>query len=251
MCKVDKCLYCKIHVYVYPKNRNMDKHIILPTWILSWFTLLNFWVLRCRNCNLAHISAYYMFDISPTTKLWLYLHPIDFVDVRRAIPQVCYKLLQTCSAVSKIQLHIYRYATPQATYINTSCWMTISVYWFKSNGWQFHDVIKWKHFLIYWHLCGEFTDHRNFDVFFDLCLNKRLSKHWWGWWFEKPSCPLWRPLINVVNSWTQFDFRLFALTIKPNVLAVAHAVCSENCMRWQFIIFEGQVMILFLILLIV
>ena len=25
---------------------------------------------------------------------------------------------------------------------------------------------------------------RSFDVFFDLRLNKRLSKQWWGWWFE-------------------------------------------------------------------
>ena len=33
---------------------------------------------------------------------------------------------------------------------------------------------------------------RSFDVFFDLYLNKRLSKQWRGWWFETPSCPLWR-----------------------------------------------------------
>ena len=43
-------------------------------------------------------------------------------------------------------------------------------------------------------LCGEFTGPRwipaqrpvtrSFDVFFDLRLNKRLSKQWWGWWFE-------------------------------------------------------------------
>ena len=33
---------------------------------------------------------------------------------------------------------------------------------------------------------------RSFDVFFDLRLNKRLSKQWWGWWFETPSCSLWR-----------------------------------------------------------
>ena len=32
---------------------------------------------------------------------------------------------------------------------------------------------------------------RSFDVFFDLRLNKRLSKQWWGWWFETPSRPLW------------------------------------------------------------
>ena len=52
------------------------------------------------------------------------------------------------------------------------------------------------------HLCGEFTGPgefstqrpvtRSFDVYFDLCPNKRLSKQSWGWWFETPSCPLWR-----------------------------------------------------------
>ena len=43
---------------------------------------------------------------------------------------------------------------------------------------------------------GEFPAQRpvtgSFDIFFDLHLNKRSSKHWWGWWFETPSCPLWR-----------------------------------------------------------
>ena len=33
---------------------------------------------------------------------------------------------------------------------------------------------------------------RSFDVFFDLRLNKRLSKQSWGWWFETPLCSLWR-----------------------------------------------------------
>ena len=33
---------------------------------------------------------------------------------------------------------------------------------------------------------------RSFDVFFDLHLNKRLSKQSWGWWFETPSRSLWR-----------------------------------------------------------
>ena len=43
---------------------------------------------------------------------------------------------------------------------------------------------------------GEFPTHRpvtrSFDVFFDLRLDKRLSKQSWGWWFETLSCPLWR-----------------------------------------------------------
>ena len=33
---------------------------------------------------------------------------------------------------------------------------------------------------------------RNFDIFIDLRLNKRLSKQLWGWWFETPSRPLSR-----------------------------------------------------------
>ena len=33
---------------------------------------------------------------------------------------------------------------------------------------------------------------RSVDVFFDLRLNKRLSKQSWGWWFETPLRPLWR-----------------------------------------------------------
>ena len=32
----------------------------------------------------------------------------------------------------------------------------------------------------------------SFDVFFDLRLNKRLSKQSWGWWLETLSRPLWR-----------------------------------------------------------
>ena len=42
---------------------------------------------------------------------------------------------------------------------------------------------------------GEFPAQRpvtrNFDVFFDLRLNKLLSKQSWGWWFEMASRPLW------------------------------------------------------------
>ena len=51
-------------------------------------------------------------------------------------------------------------------------------------------------------LCGELTGPdeipaqrpvtRRYDVFFDLRLNKRLSKQPWGWWFETPSWSLWR-----------------------------------------------------------
>ena len=43
---------------------------------------------------------------------------------------------------------------------------------------------------------GEFPAQRprtrSFDVFFDLRLNKQLSKQLWGRWFETQSRPLWR-----------------------------------------------------------
>ena len=43
---------------------------------------------------------------------------------------------------------------------------------------------------------GEFPAQRPvtriFDIFFDLRLNKLLSKQSWGWWFKTLSCPLWR-----------------------------------------------------------
>ena len=50
---------------------------------------------------------------------------------------------------------------------------------------------------------------RSFDVFFNLRLNKRLSKQWRGWWFETQPCPLWRHCndfaleaqLTVSNGW--------------------------------------------------
>ena len=56
------------------------------------------------------------------------------------------------------------------------------------------DVIKRKHFPRNWPFVRGI--HRSptlsFDVFFDLRLNKRLSKQSWGWWFKTLSRPLWR-----------------------------------------------------------
>ena len=65
------------------------------------------------------------------------------------------------------------------------------------------DVIKWKHFPRYWlfvrgihrptvNFPSQRPVTRSFDVFFDMCLNKQLSKQTWGWGFKKPSRSLWR-----------------------------------------------------------
>ena len=64
------------------------------------------------------------------------------------------------------------------------------------------DVIKWQHFPRYWSFVGESIGDRwipltkpmtqSFDVFFDLHLNKLLSKQSGRRWFETPSRFLWR-----------------------------------------------------------
>ena len=72
-----------------------------------------------------------------------------------------------------------------------------------SHDFHHDDVIKWKHFPRYWPLVRGIhrppvnSPHKrpvtpSFDVFFDLRLNKRLSKQSWGWWLKTLSCPLWR-----------------------------------------------------------
>ena len=57
------------------------------------------------------------------------------------------------------------------------------------------DVIKWKHLPRYW------------PFFFDMSLNIRLSKQWWGWWFETAWDPLWRHCNgNIDNKLTSCVF---------------------------------------------
>ena len=64
------------------------------------------------------------------------------------------------------------------------------------------DVISWKHFPRYWPFVRGIHQSPvnppaqrpvtgSFDVFFDLRLNKPLSKQSLGWWFETLSRPLW------------------------------------------------------------
>ena len=96
---------------------------------------------------------------------------------------------------------------PQYTIQNRTCACLNCEIWGRCAGgllrllYQCHelhdDVIKWNHFPRYWTLCagnspvpGEFPSQKpvtwSFDIFFDLCLNKRLCKQSWCWWFETP-----------------------------------------------------------------
>ena len=82
------------------------------------------------------------------------------------------------------------------------------------------------------HVTGEFPAQRpvtrSFDVFFDLRLNKRLSKQSWGWWFETLSRPLWRHC-NVMS----FHVTGGQWCHRPHVLGqswgdVAHTTCLQT-----------------------
>ena len=88
-------------------------------------------------------------------------------------------------------------------FTESTAWLLMIWWWQRTghgnNHWKqrvHDDVIKWKHFPRNWPFVRGI--HRSpavtwsFDVFFDLRLNKRLSKQSWGWWFETLSCPLWR-----------------------------------------------------------
>ena len=82
------------------------------------------------------------------------------------------------------------------------------------------------------HLCGEFTGPgefpaqrpvtRSFDVFFNLSLNKRLSKQSWGWWFETQSRPLWRHWNKHVNCFVV----LCSVVVMSSMLSMIYTLKS-------------------------
>ena len=60
---------------------------------------------------------------------------------------------------------------------------------------------------------------RSFDVFFDLRLDKRSSKHSWGGWFETLLCPLWRHRNEQWNVWYEYQnvSKVFNVYTRVNV----------------------------------
>ena len=77
---------------------------------------------------------------------------------------------------------------------------------------------------------GEFSTQRpvtrRFDVFFDLRLYERLNKQSWGWWFEMPSCPLWRHIIYEIS-------RAVITPTHPNGNVIIWRK-FRYCLHWKF-----------------
>ena len=88
-------------------------------------------------------------------------------------------------------------------------------------------------------LCGEATSEfssrrpvtRSFGVSFDLRLNKHSSKQSRGWWFETPSCSLWRDC----NGWVYCRVKMI---IKIKVQSLLYAWRS---LLFIFFIVENSV----------
>ena len=118
------------------------------------------------------------------------------------------------------------------------------------------DVMKWTHFSALLAICaenspvtGEFPAQRpvtrSFDVFFYLLQIKRLSKRWWGWWFETPLRPIWghyyvpTPLTRdtsllmgaccVLNIWCAFIF--FHCCAVCHCMVIWGLVCQKQVSR--------------------
>ena len=94
---------------------------------------------------------------------------------------------------------------------------------------------------------GEFPAQRpvarSFDVFFELRLNKQLSKQSWGWWFETLSRPLWRHCnvqckttrryenlfsINASKDFSKYSWLVLQNTYDHHFVTLSHSL-SNRC----------------------
>ena len=76
---------------------------------------------------------------------------------------------------------------------------------------------------------GEFPAQRpvtrSFNVFFDLRLNKRLSKQSRGWWLETPSRPLWRHR-NMLPRFAIWSVNVLFVGLDYLTLNFSHNTCK-------------------------
>ena len=90
---------------------------------------------------------------------------------------------------------------------------------------------------------GEFPSQRpvtrSFDVFFDVRLNKRLSKQSWCWWFETPSRSLCRhrnALYNRTIWYTLFCyFSVLCVRVCASARVCVYAIytwCRKSMWKW-------------------
>ena len=135
---------------------DIDVHIIVAVNILRWYCLTS--CRRLSQCLLAIVIYIY---------IYIYIY-------------IC------------IFNNLYIHVTMQ-----TNSWLMITSHNNMMTS-SYGNIFRFTYPLCYWNspVTGEFPTQRSvtrsFDIFYDLLLNKRLSKQSWGWWFETPSRLLWR-----------------------------------------------------------
>ena len=129
--------------------------------------------------------------------------------------------------------HRYMYTVHPKYYAHGSRFVVLLL----SVGTDHDDVIKWKHFPRYWpfvrgiHAPDGFPSQRpvtrSFGVFFDLCLNKWLSKQLRRRLFEKPLRSLWRHCNILPTSLrvTSLALAILETNTKTNTLMSASTMC--------------------------
>ena len=93
---------------------------------------------------------------------------------------------------------------------------------------------------------GEFPAQRpvtrSFDVFFDLRLNKRLSKQSRGWWFETLSLPLWRHRNHFIDDTRCMQYNYYN-DILDRAIFVEFVIRIQICSCFSKLIpYTGSVM---------
>ena len=112
------------------------------------------------------------------------------------------------------------------------------------HSWWRHQIETFSALLAIWAgnspVPGEFPAQRpvtrSFDVFFDLRLNKRLSKQSWGWWFETLPRPLWRHSNVQMNMYISIQNSLkfvFHASIKNKSALVQEMVWPYRGLWWS------------------
>ena len=100
------------------------------------------------------------------------------------------------------------------------------------------DVIKWKHFPRYWpvvrgiHRWPVNSPHKGQwrrALMFDLRLNQRLSKQWWGWWSETLSSSLSRHCNGIKEWYIPVDSVVYIYFRTLQVSFFFHNNTPESC----------------------
>ena len=134
----------------------------------QWRGALMFYLILHLSKHLSKQSRRRWFEM-PWRSLWRHSNGIP----DNTLPQPLMHVCPTWSQCVKTYTRIFRNIEGHI-FIMTS-----------SNG----NISTW---LVLGELPAQMPVTRTFDIFFDVRLNKRLSKQSWGWWLDMPSCSLWR-----------------------------------------------------------